>query len=114
MENNSFLEMAKLIGPKLRDWEGIFKLFADMNEVVYVLENPIGLAPVLNSPTAVRNAYQRHVIDLLDVRCLMLATMTHALQVNYMDIGAFDCNQSTEGLPSIHKLEPKGSMLLST
>ncbi|GJS39842.1 zinc finger, CCHC-type containing protein [Tanacetum coccineum] len=56
----------------------------------YVLENPIGLAPVVNTPTTVRNAYQRHVSGLLDVGCLMLATMALELQVNYLDFGAFN------------------------
>ncbi|GJT93556.1 hypothetical protein Tco_1082401 [Tanacetum coccineum] len=56
----------------------------------YVLENPIGPTPVANSPEAAKNAYQRHVSDLLDVGCIMLATIVHEVQDNYMDVGAFD------------------------
>ncbi|GJZ19136.1 hypothetical protein Tco_0555726 [Tanacetum coccineum] len=42
-----------------------------------------------NAPTTVKNAYHRHVSDLLNVRCLMLATMEHELQVKYIDVRAF-------------------------
>ncbi|GJU27610.1 zinc finger, CCHC-type containing protein [Tanacetum coccineum] len=45
---------------------------------------------MVNTPTTVKTAYQMHVNNLLDVGCLMLATMALKLQVNYIDVGAFD------------------------
>ncbi|GJS52010.1 zinc finger, CCHC-type containing protein [Tanacetum coccineum] len=45
---------------------------------------------MVNTLTTIKTAYQMHVNNLLDVGCLMLATMALELQVNYIDVGAFD------------------------
>ncbi|KAJ9541830.1 hypothetical protein OSB04_028336 [Centaurea solstitialis] len=56
----------------------------------YVLEEPLGEAPPANSSAAIRNAYQKRSDDLLDVGCLMLATMSPELQTGLMNTNAYD------------------------
>ncbi|KAJ9554240.1 hypothetical protein OSB04_018285, partial [Centaurea solstitialis] len=46
----------------------------------YVLEEPLGEAPPATAPATARNAHKKHTDDLLDVACLMLATMSPDLQ----------------------------------
>ncbi|GKC23813.1 hypothetical protein Tco_1025963 [Tanacetum coccineum] len=79
----------KLTRPNLCDWERDLQIVLRHGQKFYVLKNPIGPAPMANAPTTIKNAYHRHVSDLLNVRCLMLATMEHELQVKYMDVRAF-------------------------
>ena len=56
----------------------------------YVLEEPLGDGPTGNAIDTIRNAYQKHSNDLVDVGCLMLATMTPGLQTSLMDTSAYD------------------------
>ena len=50
----------------------------------------MGEVPPTRSPAAVRNAHKKHNNDLLDVGCLMLATISPELQTGLMDTGAYD------------------------
>ncbi|KAJ9546922.1 hypothetical protein OSB04_019465 [Centaurea solstitialis] len=56
----------------------------------YVLEEPLGEAPPANAPVAARNAHKKHSDDLLDVACLMLATMSPDLQAGLINTNAYD------------------------
>ncbi|KAJ9563625.1 hypothetical protein OSB04_008785 [Centaurea solstitialis] len=56
----------------------------------YVLEEPLPEAPPANAPAATRNAHKKHTDDLLDVGCLMLATMSPDLQAGLMNTSAYD------------------------
>ncbi|KAJ9566629.1 hypothetical protein OSB04_002595 [Centaurea solstitialis] len=56
----------------------------------YVLEQPLGEAPPANANAAVRNAHRKHTDDLLDVGCLILATMSPELQTGLMNTNAYD------------------------
>ncbi|KAJ9561419.1 hypothetical protein OSB04_006579 [Centaurea solstitialis] len=56
----------------------------------YVLEQPLGEAQPANANATVRNAYRKHTDDLLDVGCLMLATMSPELQTGLMNTNAYD------------------------
>ncbi|KAJ9541520.1 hypothetical protein OSB04_028026 [Centaurea solstitialis] len=56
----------------------------------YVLEEPLGEAPPANAPAAARNAYKKHSDDLLDVGCLMFATMSPYLQTGLMNTNGYD------------------------
>ncbi|KAJ9542241.1 hypothetical protein OSB04_028747 [Centaurea solstitialis] len=56
----------------------------------YVLEEPLGEAPPANAPAAARNAHKKHSDDLLDVACLMLATMSPDLQAGLINTNAYD------------------------
>ncbi|KAJ9536129.1 hypothetical protein OSB04_un000692 [Centaurea solstitialis] len=56
----------------------------------YVLEEPLGEALPANASAAIRNAYQKRSDDLLDVGCLMLATISPELQTWLMNTNAYD------------------------
>ena len=86
----SILEKDKLTGPNFLDWEHNLRIVLRHERKWYVLEEPLGEVPPEGSPSAVRNAHQKHTNDLLDVGCLMLATMSPELQTDLMDIGAYD------------------------
>nr|GEV60375.1 hypothetical protein [Tanacetum cinerariifolium] len=63
----SVIENDKLTGPNFRDLERNLQIIFLHEQKWYVLENPIGLALAANATVTVRNAYQRHVRDLLNV-----------------------------------------------
>ncbi|KAJ9559830.1 hypothetical protein OSB04_004990 [Centaurea solstitialis] len=56
----------------------------------YVLEEPLGDAPPANAPATARNAHKKHSDDLLDVGCLMLATMSPDLETWLINTNAYD------------------------
>ncbi|KAJ9551775.1 hypothetical protein OSB04_015820 [Centaurea solstitialis] len=86
----SILEKDKLTGPNFLDWERNLQIVLRHERKWYVLEEPLGEAPPANASTAIRNAYQKHSDDLLDVGCLMLATMSPELQTGLMNTNAYD------------------------
>ena len=86
----SILEKDKLTGPNFLDRERNFRIVLRHEIKWYVLEEPLGEVPPAWSPAAVKNSHQKHTNDLLDVGCLMLATMSPELQTDLMDIGAYD------------------------
>nr|GEV20086.1 hypothetical protein [Tanacetum cinerariifolium] len=63
----SVLENDRLTGPNFRELERNLQIIFLHEQKWYVLENPIGLALAANATVTVRNAYQRHVSDLLNV-----------------------------------------------
>ena len=75
----SILEKDKLTGSNFLDWERNLQIVLRHERKWYVLEEPLGEAPPANVTAAIRNAYQKRSDDLLDVGCLMLATMSPEL-----------------------------------
>ncbi|KAJ9544413.1 hypothetical protein OSB04_024120 [Centaurea solstitialis] len=86
----SILEKDKLTGPNFLDWERNLMIVLRHERKWYVLEEPLGEAPPANAPAAARNAHKKHLDDLLDVACLMLATMSPDLQVGLINTNAYD------------------------
>ncbi|KAJ9560965.1 hypothetical protein OSB04_006125 [Centaurea solstitialis] len=86
----SILEKDKLTGANFLDWERNLMIVLRHERKWYVLEEPLGEAPPANAATNVRNAYRKHSDDLLDVGCLMLATMSPDLQTELMNTNAYD------------------------
>ncbi|KAJ9560202.1 hypothetical protein OSB04_005362 [Centaurea solstitialis] len=86
----SILEKDKLTGSNFLDWERNLQIVLRHERKWYVLEEPLGEAPPANASTAIRNAYQKRSDDLLDVGCLMLATMSPELQTGLMNTNAYD------------------------
>ncbi|KAJ9547735.1 hypothetical protein OSB04_020278 [Centaurea solstitialis] len=72
----SILEKDKLTSSNFLD----YRLCSNMRE-----SEPLGEAPPGNATAVVRNAYRKHSNDLLDVGCLMLATMIPELQMSLMN-----------------------------
>ncbi|KAJ9536007.1 hypothetical protein OSB04_un000835 [Centaurea solstitialis] len=86
----SILEKDKLTGPNFLDWERNLMIVLRHERKWYVLEKPLPEAPPANAPAATRNAHKKHTDDLLDVGCLMLATMSPDLQTGLMNTNAYD------------------------
>ncbi|KAJ9536333.1 hypothetical protein OSB04_un000484 [Centaurea solstitialis] len=86
----SILEKDKLTGPNFLDWERNLMIVLRHERKWYVLEEPLGEAPPANASAAVRNAHKKHSDDLLDVGCLMLATMSSDLQPGLINTNAYD------------------------
>ncbi|KAJ9560538.1 hypothetical protein OSB04_005698 [Centaurea solstitialis] len=86
----SILEKDKLTGSSFLDWERNLMIVLRHERKWYVLEEPLGEAPPTNAPAAARNAHKKHSDDLLDVACLMLATMSLDLQAGLINTNAYD------------------------
>ncbi|KAJ9544088.1 hypothetical protein OSB04_023795 [Centaurea solstitialis] len=86
----SILEKDKLTGPNFLDWERNLMIVLRHERKWYVLEEPLGEAPPANAPAAARNAHKKLIDDLLDVGCLMLATMSPDLQTGLINTNAYD------------------------
>ncbi|KAJ9535962.1 hypothetical protein OSB04_un000872 [Centaurea solstitialis] len=86
----SILEKDKLTGSNFLDWERNLMIVLRHERKWYVLEEPLGEAPPANAPAAARNAHKKHSDDLLDVACLMLATMIPDLQTGLINTNAYD------------------------
>ncbi|KAJ9554196.1 hypothetical protein OSB04_018241 [Centaurea solstitialis] len=86
----SILEKDKLTGPNFLDWERNLMIVLRHERKWYVLEEPLGEAPPANAPAAAKNAHKKHSDDLLDVACLMLATMSPDLQAGLINTNAYD------------------------
>ncbi|KAJ9553749.1 hypothetical protein OSB04_017794 [Centaurea solstitialis] len=86
----SILEKDKLTCSNFLDWERNLQIVLRHERKWYVLEEPLGEAPPANTSAAIRNAYQKRLDDLLDVGCLMLATMNRELQTGLMNTNPYD------------------------
>ncbi|KAJ9552518.1 hypothetical protein OSB04_016563 [Centaurea solstitialis] len=86
----SILEKDKLTGSNFLDWERNLMIVLRHERKWYVLEEPLGEAPPATAPAAARNAHKKHSDDLLDVACLMLATMSPYLQAGLINTNAYD------------------------
>ncbi|KAK9028398.1 hypothetical protein V6N11_068203 [Hibiscus sabdariffa] len=63
---------------------GIAKAWHERKE--YVFKEPVPNKPGANAPRADKDKFKKHMDDMLDVRCLMLATMTPELQKQHEDM----------------------------
>ncbi|KAJ9547830.1 hypothetical protein OSB04_020373 [Centaurea solstitialis] len=86
----SILKKDKLTGSNFLDWERNLMIVLRHERKWYVLEEPLGEAPPATAPAAARNAHKKHSDDLLDVACLMLATMSPDLQAGLINTNAYD------------------------
>ena len=86
----SLLEREKFAGPNFSDWYGHLKIVLKAERKLYVLETAIPSQPAANAARAVREAYEKHVNDSIDVACLMLASMTPPLQRQHEDMSAIE------------------------
>ncbi|KAJ9566792.1 LOW QUALITY PROTEIN: hypothetical protein OSB04_002758 [Centaurea solstitialis] len=86
----SILKKDKLTGPNFLDWDRNLMIVLRHERKWYVLEEPLGEAPPANVSAAIRNAHKKYSDDLLDVGCLMLATMSPDLQTGLMNTNAYN------------------------
>ncbi|KAK8985023.1 hypothetical protein V6N11_082642 [Hibiscus sabdariffa] len=56
----------------------------------YVIEEHVPNEPGANAPRADKDMFKKHLDDMIDVGCLMLATMTPELQKQHEDMVAYE------------------------
>ncbi|KAK8621889.1 hypothetical protein V6N13_097517 [Hibiscus sabdariffa] len=75
----SLLENENLNGINFLDWFRNLKIVLKLEINEYVIKEPVLNEPGANAPRAEKDKFKKHVDDMLDVRCLMLATITPEL-----------------------------------
>ncbi|KAK8562475.1 hypothetical protein V6N12_010553 [Hibiscus sabdariffa] len=82
----SLLEKEKLNGINFLDWFRNLRIVLKQERKEYVIEEPVPDEPATNAPRADKDKFKKYFEDMLDVSCLMLATMTPELQKQYDDM----------------------------
>ncbi|KAL4361036.1 hypothetical protein GQ457_04G021110 [Hibiscus cannabinus] len=90
----SLLQKEKLNGIHFLDWFRNVRIVLKQERKEYVIEEPIPDEPEANAPRANDDKFKKHTDDMLDVNCLMLATMVPELQKKYEDMSAYEMIQN--------------------
>ncbi|KAL4326414.1 hypothetical protein GQ457_11G025240 [Hibiscus cannabinus] len=69
-------------------------IIKDKERKEYVIEEAVPNDPGGNAPRADKDKFKKHMDDMLDVGCLMLATMTPELQKKHEDMVAYEIIQN--------------------
>ncbi|KAK8574676.1 hypothetical protein V6N12_062365 [Hibiscus sabdariffa] len=86
--------MEKLDGINFLDWFRNLRIVLKQERKEYVIEEAVPNDPGANAPTADKDKFKKHMDDMLDVGCLMLATMTPELQKQQEDMVAYEMIQN--------------------
>ena len=91
MNFNAFLEKTKLKddGSNYTDWVRNLRIILIAVKKAYVLEGPLGEAPILENQD-VMNAWQSHADDYSLVQCGMLYSLELGLQKRFEKHGAYE------------------------
>ncbi|KAK8539407.1 hypothetical protein V6N12_043033 [Hibiscus sabdariffa] len=90
----SLLEKEKLNGINFLDWFRNLRIVLKQERKEYVIEEAIPNDPGAKNPRAEKDKFKKHMDDMLDVGCLMLATMTPELQKQHEDMVAYEMIQN--------------------
>ncbi|KAK9036819.1 hypothetical protein V6N11_021746 [Hibiscus sabdariffa] len=90
----SLLEKEKLNGINFLDWFRNLRIVLKQERKEYVIEEAVPNDPGANAPRADKDKFKKHKDDMLDVGCLMLATMTPELQKQHEDMIAYEMIQN--------------------
>ncbi|KAG8478249.1 hypothetical protein CXB51_028152 [Gossypium anomalum] len=85
----SVLEKDKLNGLNFLDWFRNLRIVLKQERKLYVIEKPLPDEPPANASKADKDAYKKHLNEMVDVGCLMLA-MNPELQKQHEDMVAYD------------------------
>ncbi|KAK8632220.1 hypothetical protein V6N13_028996 [Hibiscus sabdariffa] len=99
MENNtislrSLLEKEKLNGINFLDWFRNLRIVLKQERKEYVIEEPVPDEPAANAHRADKDKFKKHMDDMVDVGCLMLATMDSELQKQHENMVAYEMIQN--------------------
>ncbi|KAK9044504.1 hypothetical protein V6N11_058404 [Hibiscus sabdariffa] len=99
MANNSIslrslLEKEKLNGINFLDWFRNLRIVLKQERKEYVIEEPVPDEPDSNAPRADKDKFKKHMDDMVDVGCLMLATMNSELQKQHENMVAYEMIQN--------------------
>ncbi|KAK8680980.1 hypothetical protein V6N13_053388 [Hibiscus sabdariffa] len=90
----SLLEKEKLNGINFLDWFRNLRIVLRQEGKEYVIKEAVPNDPGANAPRADKDKFKKHMDDMLDVGCLMLATMTLELQKQHEDMIAYEMIQN--------------------
>ncbi|KAK9044608.1 hypothetical protein V6N11_058505 [Hibiscus sabdariffa] len=85
-------ELVKRICSRFAAYQGIQFLKQEWKE--YVIEEPVPDEPAANAPRADKDKFKKHMDDMVDVGCLMLATMDSELQKQHENMVAYEMIQN--------------------
>ncbi|KAG8486267.1 hypothetical protein CXB51_019631 [Gossypium anomalum] len=86
----SVLEKDKLNGLNFLDWFRNLRIVLKQERKLYVIEKSLLVEPPANASRADKDGYKKHLDDMVDIECLMLATMNPELQKQHEDMVAYD------------------------
>ena len=86
----SVFEKDKLNGLNFLDWFRNLRIVLKQERKLYIIEQLVPNEPPTNASRADRDAYKKHLDDMVDVGCLMLATMNPELQKQHEDMVAYE------------------------
>ncbi|KAK8685959.1 hypothetical protein V6N13_124987 [Hibiscus sabdariffa] len=90
----SLLEKEKPNGINFLDWFRNLRIVLKQERKEYVIEELVPDEPAANAPRDDKEDFKKHIDDMLDVTCLMLATMSPELQKQHEDMNAYDMIQN--------------------
>ncbi|KAL4309694.1 hypothetical protein GQ457_01G019070 [Hibiscus cannabinus] len=90
----SLLDNEKLNGINFIDRFRNLRIVLKQERKEYVIEEAVLNDPGANAPRADKDKFKKHMDDMLDVGCLMLATMTPELQKQHEDMVAYEMIQN--------------------
>ncbi|KAK8700605.1 hypothetical protein V6N13_018996 [Hibiscus sabdariffa] len=99
MANNSIslrslLEKEKLNGINFLDWFCNLRIILKQERKEYVIEEPVPDELAANAPRADKDKFKKYMDDMVDVGCLMLATMNSELQKQHENMVAYEMIQN--------------------
>ncbi|KAK8985803.1 hypothetical protein V6N11_021656 [Hibiscus sabdariffa] len=90
----SLLEKENLNGINFLDWFRNLRIVLKQERKEYVIEEPVPDEPAANAPRADKDKFKKHMDDMVDVGCLMLATMDSELQKQHENMVAYEMIQN--------------------
>ncbi|KAK8584245.1 hypothetical protein V6N12_068491 [Hibiscus sabdariffa] len=90
----SLLEKEKLNGINFLDWFRNLRIVLKQERNEYVIEEPVPDEPAPNAPRVDKDKFKKHMDDMVDVGCLMLATMNSELRKQHENMVAYEMIQN--------------------
>ncbi|KAK8715427.1 hypothetical protein V6N13_042761 [Hibiscus sabdariffa] len=90
----SLLEKEKLNGINFLDWFRNLRIILKQERKEYVIEEAVPNDPGPSVSRADKDKFKKHMDDMVDVGCLMLATMTPELQKQHENMVAYEMIQN--------------------
>ncbi|KAK8593860.1 hypothetical protein V6N12_045933 [Hibiscus sabdariffa] len=90
----SLLEKEKLNGINFLDWFRNLRIVLKQERKEYVIKEVVPNDPGPNASRADKDKFKKHMDDMVDVGCLMLATMTPELQKQHENMVAYEMIQN--------------------
>src|SRR3954468_13888686 len=81
----TMLDKVKLNGTNYLDWDRNLRIVLKYERKEYVLDQAIPEEPANNAARILKDAYQKHLSDSIDVACIMLGCMESDLQEQFME-----------------------------